>query len=804
MKKTLTLSLFLLANICFLQAQEFELSGKVVNQDSSPLSFATVLLYKNSDTTQVKGVSADEEGDFLFKGVPAGLYLLRASYVSRLSNYVLLDVQQDVKIGAIVMPEEVNELGEVVVAAKKPVLKRQADRLVFQVENTVVTQGNSLDILKSTPGLITNPNGFNIRGQGATVYINNRRVRLSSDEINQLLEGLPGNTVQSVELIHNPPAQYDADGGPILNIVTSKNVSLGYKGSLNAAYTQGILAKYQFGMSHYWQNENSNLFLNYNFSPSNRRIQVDKGINFINPQGDVFSRWLTDEEDDRKQKMHSVNFAYDLKLGEKDAISLTANAFVNPDVEWRRRMDATLSNGSGVLDSTFNTANTGTENAENIAADLVWKHSTDNGSLSLGGHYTRFQEDQNQTIFTRYFNPAGQTLNTFGFDTRADQQIDIATAQLDYSYQKGVSSWEMGAKYSYIASDNEIDYLNFIGGTNDAVNAGLSDEYRYEEEVLAAYLSWSADWEKFSAKAGLRGEQTNALGDSRILNEVNELDFFRLFPTLYMLWTVDESNSFAFDYGRRVDRPQYNDLNPFRYFYNENDFEEGNPRLQPVFSHNFNLNYTLNGEYFIDLYYRDNGQYISYLVFQDNDNLTLRELKQNIQASRSYGIDFTVSKSIASFWDFLAYSSLFHEEEVFLAEESGGVEVTNSFDGFYIYLANYLNLSADGSWTAEATAEYMSGNIFGSYVREATTNVTLGLRKSLWNDRAVLSVRAEDLLGQAMGRYTSRYLNQNNNFFTQPETQFVRFGFTYNFGNFRLTDNERRIEKDERERLGEN
>ena len=288
------------------------------------------------------------------------------------------------------------------------------------------------------------------------------------------------------------------------------------------------------------------------------------------------------------------------------------------------------------------------------------------------------------------------------------------------------------------------------------------------------------------------------------MNEVNELDFFRLFPTLYMLWTVDDSNSFAFDYGRRVDRPQYNDLNPFRYFYNENDFEEGNPRLQPVFSHNFNLNYTLNGEYFIDVYYRDNGQYISYLVFQDNDNLTLRELKQNIQASRSYGIDFTVSKSIASFWDFLAYSSLFHEEEVFLAEESGGVEVTNSFDGFYIYLANYLNLSADGSWTAEATAEYMSGNIFGSYVREATTNVTLGLRKSLWNDRAVLSVRAEDLLGQAMGRYTSRYLNQNNNFFTQPETQFVRFGFTYNFGNFRLTDNERRIEKDERERLGEN
>ena len=801
MKNLLAFCLVFLTAFNSLFAQDFQLSGKVVNQDNTPLPFANVLLYKNSDTTQVNGASADEEGGFLLTKIPAGLYLLRASYVGRLSDYLLLDVQADVRIGAIVLPEDFNELNEVVVAAKKPVLKRAADRLVFQVENTVVSQGNSLDILKSTPGLITSSDGFNIRGQRATVYINDRRVRLSEQELNDLLQGLPGNTIQSVELIHNPPARYDADGGPILNIVSSKNISPGYKGSLNSTYTQGILAKYQFGTNHYWQGDKTGLFLNYNFSPSNNRLKVDRGINFINPAGDEFSRWRTVDQEDQKVKQHSLNFSFDWELSDKDEINLTASAFINPNRRRQRGLNATIRNGTGAIDSTFTTQNTGTEDSDNLALDGSWKHSFQNSSLSFGGHYTRYTQDLQQAIFSRYFGPSGMQINTFGFDTQANQQIDIATAQVDFTTQSGVSSWEMGAKFSSIASTNEIDYLNFVGGTNDAVDAGLSDEYLYDEKVYAAYISWAADWEKLSAKAGVRGEQTDAFGDSRVLSTVNELDFFKLFPSVYLLYSFNDNQSLAFDYGRRVDRPQYNDLNPFRYFFNENDFEEGNPNLQPVFSHNLNLNYTLNSEYFFDLYYRDNGEYISYLSFQDNENLTIRELKQNVQSSLSYGIDFTMSKEWTNWWDFLSFISIFHEEETFIAEESGGVEYTNSFDGVYFSAANYFSLTPDGNWQAEASVEYFSGFIFGSYVMAPTTNVILGIQKQLWDDRAVISLSAEDVLGQANGRYTSRYLNQNNDYRAVPETQFVRFGFTYKFGNFKLEDNERSIEKQELERL---
>ena len=300
---------------------------------------------------------------------------------------------------------------------------------------------------------------------------------------------------------------------------------------------------------------------------------------------------------------------------------------------------------------------------------------------------------------------------------------------------------------------------------------------------------------------GLRGELTDAQGVSLTLNETNTQDFFEPFPSLYVLYSPSEKHSFSFDYGRNVDRPKYNDLNPFRFFFNENDFEEGNPGLFPSFNNNFNFNYTLNSEFFFDIYYRDNGRNIADLVFQDNDNLTLVELKQNVLDSKSYGLDFTVSKTISEFWFLYAYTSLFHEEETFLAVESNNQEFTNEVDGVYGYLANYLTLSKDGTFTGELAVSYISQFLFGSYISDEQLNLTLGLRKSLFDNRMVISVAAEDILEQYVPTYTSRYLNQDNFYRRRPETQFIRFGFTYNFGNFRLEDNQRAIDKNERDRL---
>ncbi|MEM8998631.1 MAG: outer membrane beta-barrel family protein [Bacteroidota bacterium] len=516
----------------------------------------------------------------------------------------------------------------------------------------------------------------------------------------------------------------------------------------------------------------------------------------------AFSVWDTKINETKEITSHAANVILDYDFDAQNSLNFTSNMNFNLDQDWKSPLETEINNGQGQLDSTFITQNDAVVDNTNLAFDLSYRHKLkkEGAAVVLNAHFTNYDQSFLQNIASTYFDEDGNFIRDFSFTTDSNQDIQIFTGQLDYSTPLGSTSFESGLKLSSISSESDIDYLNFVG-TSETVDASLSDDFVYDERVYAAYASVVKNWEKWSLKFGLRGELTDAEGISLTLDSTNNQDFFELFPSMYILYSPNEKHSFSFDYGRRIDRPKYDDLNPFRNFNNENDFEEGNLDLTSYFSNNFNLNYAFNGEFFIDAYYRDNGNTISYLVFQDNENLTLRELKQNVLESVSYGLDFTFNKALLNQWYVYSYVSFFHEEDTFLAAESGNQEFTNKIDGVYAYLANYLTLSKDGTVTGEATFSYLSKFLYGSYVSDEQLNLTLGLKKSLWNNRAVVSIAAEDLLETYVPTYTSRYLNQDNFYRRRPETQFIRVGFTYNFGNFRLQDNERSIEKKERARL---
>ena len=415
-------------------------------------------------------------------------------------------------------------------------------------------------------------------------------------------------------------------------------------------------------------------------------------------------------------------------------------------------------------------------------------------------HYTYYELSRQQTGFSQYFDATGNFLNDFSFSTDAFQGIDIYTGQLDYYTPVKSGSFESGFKASLIESRSRIDFFD-VNDTQPPFDIQLSDNFSYQERVLAAYTTWSGQWDKWSLKLGLRAEQTDVKAISETLSETNNQSYLELFPSLYLSRKLGENNSINFDYSRRLSRPDYSDLNPFRYFLNENEFSEGNPELLPNFSHNFNLNLTIEDTYFIDFYYRDNGRYISNLIFQDNINQVVRDSYQNVLESVSYGLDFTIATSITDFWYLFAYNSLFYEDETLLAEESTIETYTNEVTGFYSNLNNSFTLSEDGSFTGEASLTYLSGFLLGSYKTSEMITLNAGLRKSLWDNRAIVSITVEDILGRANPILTSRYANQDNSYKAVPETQFVRLGFTYNFGNYRLENRSRSPQKSELQRL---
>lgn len=786
-----------------LSGQSFKVTGTVKDGSNDAIPYASVFLLNLADSTIVKGTSADENGTFSMENVLPDIYYIRASYIGKTSNFISLDIKKDVRIGAIMIDQNVESLEEVVLVSSQPKIEKKSDRVIFHVENTVVSQGSTWDVLKKTPGVVVVQDQLYIRNQSPVVYLNDRKTQLSPSEIRDLLQGISGINIKSIEVIPNPPARYESEDGPILNIITSNSITPGYKGSVNGSYTQSVFPKYSLGTSHYYKNKKFNLFANYNINPT-KELKKDEGnINFIDDNGDIFSRWQSNFEKTTRYLGQNGSVIMDYEINDRNSINLTSNIAFTPDKRLQNQMGTDMVNKQYQLDSTLSTNSDLDNNHRNLAFDLTYTHhpKKEGSELAVNGHYTAFRDATNQLVSTDYFEPSGDFIRNFSFSTNSLQNIDIITGQIDYTTPMGGIIFETGAKIATIRSNSGIDYFNLTNSIK-TYNALYSDDYEYSENVGGGYVSVAKEWEKWSVKAGLRGEYTYSKGYSITLDSTNIQVYFKFFPTLHLLYSLSENQSFSLDYSHKIQRPRYEDLNPFAYFLNENQFHIGNPDLQPSFSHNVNLNYTLQDTYFIDLYYRDNGHYISTLGFQDNDNQNMMYIKQNVLGSTSYGLDFTYSKSILANWYLYAYTSLFSEEQTFLAMESNNQAVTNRVQGFYGSLSNYFTLTKDKSLTGELGFNYMSGFMEGNYKISETTGLSLGLRKSLWNKRAVASLTMDDILDSSVGRYTTKYLNQDNSYIAKPETRFVRFGFTYNFGNFRLQDNKRDIEDiEERQRL---
>ena len=795
--------LFLFSCAVYSQSQ---LQGNIQNENKSPVAFANVILLSAEDSTSVyKGTISEEDGSFLLENVKDSTYVLKVSFIGYQEELKKIKVKGNTDLKTIILQEASDALDEVVVNARKPKISRQVDRLVFEVENSTLSTGNTFDILKRTPGVIVSQGNLLIKNRPATVYINDRKVYLSSQELQQLLEGFSAENIKSVEVITNPPARYDAEGGAILNIVTSKNISIGYKGSLNASNMIAVVPKYNVGTSHYYKTDWLNAYASYNYNQRDLYKRDENFIEFYRPNGDVDSRWFTDFERNTENVSHSLNTILDFTLSEASSLSVSANLLFTPKSDSDLGGTTEIYDASNSLDSLFTTDSQLKNETDNVLLSASYNTKMgESGSLSAVANYINYNDDQAQDISTEYFSPEGDLLNDNAFSTLAHQESDIFTGQLDLTTPWGASNLETGVKYSGLRSDSGQDYFDRNNGSIGVLGV-LSDALNYEEDIYAAYASISKDWEKISLKAGLRGEYTDVQGLSENLGVVNSQEYFELFPTIYISYAPSENHYFSADFSRRITRPRFESLNTYRYFINENSFQDGNPNLVPSISNQIKFSYGYKNKLFFDVYWDKVNNAIGTLPFQDNENRNLRSASLNMDFNQQFSFDVTYYDYLKDWWLFSTYTSLFYMQNDFPALESGGQIVTNDVFGAYVYASNNLTLSEDGTFTGDVTATLVPDFISGSYqFEEAQFGLNIGLRKTFFDSRLTATINAEDIFNTMNSPLRSQYLNQNNGYFAMPESRMLKLGLIYKFGNFRLGDNKRAIKAEESERLESN
>ena len=785
-------------------AQDFSVSGKVTDSENVPISFVNVLVYGNKEEAPLKGTTTDEDGSFFLKNLPEGVYTLNFSYIGFEDFQQTVQLYSNKNLGNLVLKEDQQMLDEMVVVAKLPTIRKTPGKLVFEVENTSFSVGNTMDLLKKTPGIIVTGENIQVKMSTPVIYINGKRVYLSSEEIYSLLQNTDAAAIKSVEVITNPSSKYDAEAGTVLNIIMSKTISVGYKGSVNATYEQGIYPKYTLGTSQFYKNNWLNVYASYSFSKKKENKNDENYIRFFQPdEVSTKSIWETDFNRITEHDNHNGNVVLDFMLDEKNTISLTSNVSLTPKVNYHNNGNSLIFNPQRQLDSTITTLSYVDYEKQNLTFALDYNRVlNDNGAtLAVSANNIYYDNTQNQSVDSDYLLPNGELLRNNSFYTNANQNSDIFTGQADISSELLGGTFEAGFKFSSINTESKLNFFDIVNSAT-TFNNSLSDDFNYKENIYAEYINFEKDWEKWSIALGLRGEYTDVDAISRSLGEVNNQQYFDFFPSTSFHYTINENNGIGLSYSRSVQRPRYQSLNPFKYYITERNFNSGNPKLVPAIEDKITLTFDHKGKLFFELYYQNVANSLDILVLQNNENSTLSSVDANMIKSYQYSFDITYFNSLNSWWWMHFNTSSFYLANEFYALQSAPETYTNDTFGQYIFLTNHFTLSKDRSFTADLTGKYISNFVFGNRYFKNQSFVNISFRKDLWNKRASLTLGVDDVFDKLKDMAsTSRYYNQDNYFYTNLEYRLFRLGFKYNFGNARLRDNNKQIETDEGDRL---
>lgn len=781
-------------------AQDFSITGKVVDANGSPIEFANVIIEdgaqpESSFLTFVKGTVTNQDGSFKVEGLRASTYKLTASFIGYEDFSQIIKLRGELDLKTIVLQTTPESLDEVTIVAKKPTITRKPDRLIFNVENTALTEGSTLGVLKSTPGVIVSEGNINIKSAPAAVYINNRKVQLTSDELIQLLETAPANSIKSVEVITNPPASYDADSGSVINIIMSKNLVTGYRGSIQTNYTQGVFPRYNAGTSHYFKNDRINLNLNYSYTKQKINRDQDDRVNFLNDNNEVEETWRSNVNRNTWSETHNLNLNLDYSIDEKNTLSLTSTGLYTPYFKYQIRNNTDIFDANQNFISSFTADNLSRDNKFNLGTDLIYRHDFENdASLTFNVHHTMYDYERDQNVF----QDEPGVVDDSEFNTLANQDTQIITGKIDYNLPiNETSTFDAGVKYSNVNTDSDITRIDIINGS-EVVNMENSDAFKYDEKVFAAYTNYSKSWEKWDLNLGLRAEQTNIEGESVSLSETNTQDYLNWFPNVSLSHTISEKVNIYSSYKRSIFRPSYTDLNPFTFFLNENTLVLGNPSLVPTYRDHYKIGTSFLKYFTIEAYYMNYDGDIVELPRQDNDTNIIAYTPTNLDKKVDYGLDFVFDYYPTSTWNLYFVTSFYN-----ITEESdfgeGFVEQTQWSN--YSILQNSLSLLKDRSLNINLTLYWIGKNLQQFQTIENRLASELSVSKYIFNKRGVVSLAIDDIFNMQDFDTSTRYLNQSSSSFVDSDNRFIRLGFRYNFGNTKLSTNERTTTAEERDRL---
>ncbi len=793
----------LLSLLNFETKAQGKVSGQIIDDKNKIVEFASITLLKAKDSTLVKGALSDQNGSFEFEKIPLGDYLVNISQMGYKKFYTpkfsLDSDNPTVKLSNLVLSEDSKQLSEVQVVAKKPFIEQQLDKTVVNVENSIVSAGSTaLEVLEKSPGITVDKDGnISLKGkQNVMVMMDGKPTYMSAGDLANLLRNMQSSSLDKIEIMTNPPAKYDAAGNAgVINIKTKKNQNMGLNGSATVGFGYGFYKSLP--------KENGSLNLNYrqgklnlfgNFSGNNRKnFQINDIRRKFVENGKTLSGFDQIANSDKQNSSFSYKIGADYFIDSKNTIGILVNG-MNGSYKELLDNQAVIKNSIGAMDSTSITKGNINNTWGNYSTNVNFKHVIDSTGRewTIDADYARYNTNNNMEYRTSKYDLSNILRQTRNEDGMTVSKIDIYALKADLTFPiNKTSKFEAGLKSSYVNSNNDMRFEFLTGDLQThTVDPTRTRDFLYRENINAGYLNYSKTIKKLSIQLGLRVE--NTIGKGTLLGkELLDRNYTNAFPSVFLRQKLSEKHQVGVSYSRRIDRPSYEDLNPFLYFLDPYTFQQGNELLLPQFTDAVELSHTFMDAVTTTINFsKTNG--VMTEVLQQNNALKLTYVTRiNIGYVENMGISFSVPVPITKWWFSNTYFNLYNNHYV------GDIPKT-TIDAQGISNTIYQPLDARATtyqlnmthqftlpkkFSLELSGFYQSPFIEGQLVGKPMGQVSFGIQKKVLKDKATIKLNVNDIFWTNQFRGTFAFNDIDVQIANKWESRTARMTFTYRFGN---------------------
>ena len=766
---------------------------------------ASVSLLKAKDSALVKVAVTDKDGNFSFENVKEGSYLVLATSIGHTKTYSSkINITADAlsaNTGVLQLVPTEKDLKEVLVTSKKPLIERKLDRTIVNVDASITNTGSTaLEVLEKSPGISVDKDGnISLKGKaGVIVYLDGRPSYLSGQDLANMLRNMTASQLEQIEIMTNPPAKYDAAGNAgVINIKTKKNKMFGYNGSITTGYTQGRYARFNEAVSFNYRNKKINFFSNFNYNRNHRAQE----LYIIRNMRDVTTKAITsifDQNTEMENQSHnySAKIGMDFTISKNTTLGAVVNGFYNPSL-WQSSSNTFINNPNGSLREQIISYTENEEKWKNFSSNVNFRTKLDTAGQELSADldFVQYKATSAQPLTSSYYDDMGNLKQAPDvLKGTLPTNIKIYSGKVDYTLplKKG-AKLEAGFKTSFVNNDNNARYDSLKTGYA-VLDSARSNHFIYDENINAAYVNYNRPLgKKWSAQFGLRVENTNSNGVSKGYTfntdknkfEYTETKFKRsytqLFPTVYLQYTANEKNQFVINYGRRIERPDYQDMNPFVHFLDRYTYEQGNPNLSPQFAHNIELSHTYKGFLTTTVNYTATTDIIQMVLEQNNLTNETFVKKANIASSKQFGLAVSANKSINKWWSGNIYANVYNNHFKGLVNNE---QISLGVTTFMVQLQQQFKFGK--GWAAEVSGFYRSKGVEGVIFIKPIVQVNAGFSKQVLKNQGNIRLNVRDIFAGSVFKGYSKYGTVDADFKNVNDSRAVSLTFTYRFNKGKL------------------